>query len=72
MAGRGRPGAVLWDKLMTLRCLKLLFLLVRDGDRPDAVLGPESLQVLGVHHEQQQGRTAQGQQGLGGKFIVIL
>ncbi len=57
--------------LLLIFCLKLLFLFVRDGDRSDAVLGPESLQVPGVHHEQQQSRTAQGQQGLGGKFIVI-
>jgi hypothetical protein len=74
--GWDRFSAVLWDKLMTLLLcylgsLSLHFLFVRDWDRPDAVLGPESLQVPGVHHEQQQGRTAQGQQGLGGKFIVI-
>ena len=40
----------------------------RDGDWPDAVLGPTGLQIPRVHYEQQQGRAAQGQQGLGGKL----
>ena len=33
--------------------------------RPDALLGPARLQVLGVHHELQQGGHSQGRIGFG-------